>query len=262
MFFSENMIKYLSKYHNDEKEFQIKDFEFLEKLRVNDARKYSSDDERWFTGVYSMQDLSLIRLILESLDISDRLKDHIEKYMKEHDNGANNRKIAKSIWTYNFPKFLPWNILSMDIKEIQNIFSIISAPKMEIINGKVYISLENFKNNFCTEERLKILNEEFFDLGFNLVKNPEPSHITLINSNVLPEMKGFSEKNLLTNLKAEDFEVMDVRHTLSFDFSLFSLCVVVALKSSRIEKWLQEMSDKYSVKLKPCLHTTVAVHLR
>lgn len=256
---------YLHKYHSgdvDETTFTDADLEFLEVLRTADARASRIEElkDAQIKGIYSMEMLRAIYVVADTSNLSNKLLLSIEENIKKYESGEHGRACTKAVWKFPLTSYLPWNkVESMVISGIQKIFDEMKTVPFRIVNGKGYVMLDEFANNPAIEKVRTRASEELKSLNIDLVKNTEPPHVTLINSDVLAKLqaKGVEVKD--RDFDATKFRVEDVCHTLSLDYAPFYLCVVVRFKSEELSAFLEELGIP---KKDGTFHVTTHVALR
>ena len=95
-------------------------------------------------------------------------------------------------------------------------------------------------------------------------QNFETEHVTIVSSNVLCKLnqdqvfeflgKNFNEIN--------DIQCTDLRHTISLDWARFSICVVVGLKSQKLQDFIDKFNLKFGTNVRISAHITVCVKPR
>jgi hypothetical protein len=127
---------------------------------------------------------------------------------------------------------------------------------MEIVNGNVEVSLSEEK---CSIDIFNILKPVIDNhhmsnpiINCNLpIKNPEKQHLTIINSNVvydcgLDQVESFLKDHKSKNNSYFYVEFNGVKSTISNDWSLFSRCYVVGIKSTYIDDFVEKFNSHFN----------------
>lgn len=252
------METYIRTFYNDFINID-KDFIYQESLRKKDALTGPSLD-----GLDSLQEIKKTFLVA---NISDEFRTFIKTHLSQvKEDSINVREQVKKIWTYPLSGYLKWNYLeSKEILKDVNSVILDVKPKLQIIDGKIYCTLPKINDNI-SKLTLPIAQK----LGVEgLVPNFESEHITIVNSNVLAKIYYSNNKNKIDLLLEKyndctnkDIVINEFKHTISLDWSPFSVCVVVGIKSNWLTEFCTnfvEILDNKTLYKIPSLHLTTLV---
>lgn len=232
-----------------------RDFTFQELVRILDSTLFQINDD----GPTGKNCLKIISFLsgLEGIGISDGLRKVIDEETKKAHEKQNVREHVKKILKYPIEGYLPWveeNVPQTVLSEINDIAKHIRFS-IGLKEGKIYA--------LCTS------NETLTDVVFSRVnvdsaeKNDESSHVTIVNSNVVHDLGIDNVENFLKSYTDSfTLETGKIKSTFSEDWSRFSTCYVIEIKSPFIEKFLKDFNCRFNTKLRVSPHVTFAIKPR
>lgn len=268
----------------------IKDFQ--EFIRIIDATLYKVDSAGMLNG---QNTLALISNFINYPGMKEKVgqvfydfvNDTIENTQTLTDtfsdatSNANVREFVKKILMYPATSYEPMTDVSIPDETLQELKTHLNKVRFRIVmfSGKVYaMRIENMYEQLSNDYR-KIIMSEIGDIiqehcriielnDAKLISNPEPQHITLINSNIVHECNEDKVSDFIEDFRTDNdssftVDFGKVKTTVSNDWSLFSRCYVIDLTSEYLDKFIREFNQKFNDRLKKpvkvCLHTTFAV---
>jgi hypothetical protein len=248
-------IKYVQKYQPTVP--ITKDFVFQETQRIDDANNFNSQSPSGWTS------LDKIASTYTEADISQEFKDFIREELKKVDKtkDANVRRQVKNIWMYPRTDYLPWCQFNesnkKDLLDKANQILAQITPKLKVVEGKLYLMLETFNTQFVkhTTDLIKELEVE------GLRENMETEHVTVVNSDVLCKLDRDQVNKFIEKFIDIPFimEANDIKHTVSFDWARFSVCVVVTLHSKELDSFVSEFNKVFGTNVKIYTHITSVI---
>jgi hypothetical protein len=272
----------------------IKDFQ--EFIRILDATLYKVDSVGMLNGQNTLFTISNFinypgmkeKVGQKFYDfVTDTIKNTqtITDNLSESNANVNVREFVKKILMYPATSYEPMMDVTIPDDTLQSLKKQLGVIRFRIImySGKVYaMRIENMYENMydhLSNDYRKIIMSVIGDTikehcrivesnDVKLILNPEPQHITLINSNIVQDcgedqVCDFIEDFRNDNKSFFTVEFGKVKTTVSNDWSLFSRCYVMEITSDYLNKFIREFNDKFNDKLKKpikvCLHTTFAI---
>jgi hypothetical protein len=276
----------------------IKNIEaFQELVRIIDATTNNIDHDGMITGLSTIHYvMSLIERekIKEAVgnDFYNFVKRQIsECFLKETNTmKANVREQVKKILMYPNSGYPPWEEVSIPenvLNDLKTKLSLLfSQFVLKIIDGKVYaipfiepetkegeeehkdcrLSETDYRNFILVnlkdhlEENCRLNGSDYS----KLTVNPEPPHVTIINSNIVSDCNIDEVKTFVSNFhKPFQIEFGKIKTTISNDWPLFSRCYVTEIKSDTLNYFIKQFNEKFKDKLKKPIvistHITFAI---
>lgn len=272
--------------------------DFQELVRILDATLYKVDSKSMLTGHNT---LDTIIHFIDYPGMKEKVGDHFYNFiLEQHDatlkgfynketssyiKNPNVREQVKKILMYPTTSYEPMLKVNVPDTQLELIKKELKKFRfsLRIFDRKVYaMHVENSyvdsDKQFHNDYRMLIMSKlgdqikdhckSVGDDESKLIPNPEPQHITIINSNVVTdcdfnEVSNFVDEFTTQIYPAFNVEFGDIKTTISNDWSLFSRCYVITIKSNYIDKFVQQFNEKFKDKLKkpinPALHTTFAI---
>lgn len=248
---------------------------FQELVRVVDATVHGIDPQGVVTGIGTMQTIQGLMQrdgIKESLgkDFCDFIAQQYNESLQPDTNKfkPNVREYVKKILVYPSTVYQPWTEISITPDERQHLDAIASKLifQLKIIDGKVYAV--PVPGNNAIDYRVQILNLLKHNIhSENVIANPEPQHITVINSNIVVDCGLENVTNFVTKFNETKYSMIHVtfnkiKTTVSEDWSLFSQCYVVGIDSLELIEFIKQFNETFkdaSKPICPSTHTTFAV---
>jgi hypothetical protein len=227
--------------------------------RVIDATLASVDHNGLIKGHTAMD---TIKFLINRPGMEKYVGEEFFKFVNsefEQANGKINiREHVKRIWTYPNFKYEPWNILDIDKSDVSRVKSVLKLCTFnpEVKDGKVFfVPNTNISNN--------VYNILRYYLNDDIVPNTESSHLTIINSNIVADIGIDKVVKFVKNYDiANDIEFEEIKHTESYDWSVFSKCYVIAIKSDTINNFVNNFNKDFNKTVKLSLHMTFAIKPR
>lgn len=257
---------------DDIKTITIKGFQEL--VRVIDATLHKIDSWGVVTGVGTMQ-------TIQGLLQRDGLRGSLDKdfcdFVTQQYNGSlqpgtqifkeNVREYVKKILTFPLSSYPPWEEILIPDENRDRLDKISSLLKFQLrmIDGKVYAI--PIPGNNVIDYRLQVLNLLRNQISDDVIVNPEPQHITVINSNIVSDCGSENVMNFLTSFNTVTSTIHinfnKIKTTVSDDWSLFSRCYVLGIDSLELNDFIKQFNEMFKEMLKKPLivstHTTFAI---
>lgn len=238
---------------------ETNDYEFQEFCRVMDATAGKYNYEGLLTGRTCL-DFILSQVYHIKGFVSDELLKLIIDEIELSQGKSNVREHVKKILTYPLKGYLPWRIIDTNV-------SFESFQKLNNINFRFVI--QDGKVYGYSPERIAeiIYNELKQILPESIVLNPETpndTHITLVNSNVVYDIGFDNVLSFVDRYSNIEFNVEfgQIKSAESYDWSPFSECYVIGIRSDAINYFLSDFNTTFNKNLKPFPHITFAIKSR
>lgn len=226
----------------------IMDSKFQELARILDATLAEVNPEGLPNGQNAFR---IIRFLREFPGMVDVLSPEFIKHIDQQLGYANVRREVKSIYTYPESGYAPWSIVLTETEKLSKANSIIEKKIFtpSIVKGKVYLISDN-----VVDELFQLFKHDSF------VKNPENSHITLVNSDVVARIGEDVVKQYINDTKPI-FKLSSglVKSTYSRDWPVFSECRVLEVGSKELSEWIIKFNLHFKTSITPSTHITFAV---
>lgn len=183
----------------------------------------------------------------------------IQNELKLTQNKTNHREHVKKLFMYPKYDYDPWIIVNIDrhvlgsvVEKLQNI-----SFSFKMINGKVYLTTDSQN---ISEQIIESIQQY---LDPSVKPNPEASHVTVVNSNVVSDIGQDKVENMLKQYdKRFNLSFGKIKSTVSRDWSLFSLCYVIEAGSLYLNQFVSKFNDTFGTKIRISPHITFATKLR
>ncbi len=94
-----------------------------------------------------------------------------------------------------------------------------------------------------------------------LVKNTETEHVTIVNSEHVPDQDAVRE--WVSTFGTMEVSASNLKHTVSLDWARFSVCLVVGLEIAKLADFIDAYNKEFGTKARvPSAHITVAIDPR
>jgi hypothetical protein len=232
-----------------------------ELTRIMDATLASVNPSGLSTGQNAMEIIKFISQFpgmnnYVDVDFSDLMDTEIKK-----STGKNNvREHVKKIWMYPKYAYDPWSLLELDSKILSDIHQKLSDIKFKfkITDGKVYlcpVNGESFSDMVYNQTKPYLEND--------IIPNIESSHVTVINSNIVYDCEINNVVQFIENYSDEfSLEFDKIKSTTSNDWSVFSKCYVIEVKSDYLTNFISNFNQQFGKSIKPSPHITFAIKPR
>ena len=253
---------------------------FQELVRIVDATLHKIDPQGVVTGIGTMQTIQGIlerNGLKESLGkdfcdfVTQRYNDSLQpdtNEIKSNEFKPNVREYVKKILFYPNTAYPPWTEIAVTSDDQHHLDTIASKLKFQLkmVDGKVYAV--PVPGNNAIDYRIQILNLFKHHISSSVIVNPEPQHITVINSNIVSDCGLEDVTNFVTKFNKTVHPVIHItfdkiKTTVSEDWSLFSRCYVVGIDSPELNDFIEQFNETFKDMLKKPLtvstHTTFAV---
>lgn len=251
------LVSYVEKYYP-----QIKidnDFLFQEKCRCETMNGIEQDIHNgWASWNYIVKNYQNEKI---SVEFQQFIQEKIQ-LEKETKYPKNIRGSVKAIFTWPLKGYLDWNCYKNDdqtlIKKANQLVVENIEPKIELIQGKLYLTLGNFIDLISQVKEFQDISK---NLELPLVPNSESSHITLVNSDIVAKL---DKEKLDTFIKSElstkkSVTFTEIKHTVSFDWPVFSVCVVLSVSSDYLVQFVKKLNEVFGTSVKPSVHLTILI---
>lgn len=250
----------MTKYY-PEIRFSDEDFDFLENLRIKEARNWTRENRD--LGIYALEDAHAEH---KDKGISDKLSALIRTEYEAWDKSVKNvRRSVEKIWMYPLVGYPDWK--QVDDKAQALVIKACEAslekvkPKLVLYKRrKVYLILDGF-----TRILADYINGSYDSLIPGLTLEPnitDTDHITVLRDSEVDEAKYDGKDIEEWNKKKWNVKFTKVIHTCSLDWARFSICVVVELECPEIDEYLKIFNDKHGTNIKPSKHIIIAIKSR
>jgi len=171
----------------------------------------------------------------------------------------NHREHIKKLWMYPKYEYDQWINVEIDNEILNNIIMKLQDTNFsfEMVNGQVHLCPDSGN-----------IGEKIFDLvgqylSPNVRQNPESSHVTVVNSNIVSDIGQDLIEKFIQKYN-EQFELFfgKIKSTISRDWGMFSLCYVIEVKSDYLNRFVLDFNETFDKKIKPSPHITFAVKPR
>lgn len=253
---------------------------FQELVRIVDATLHKIDPQGVVTGIGTMQ---TIQGILERNGLKESLgKDFCDFITQQYNDSLqpdtndfkpNVREYVKKILFYPNTAYSPWEEIAINYPGDRNRLDAIASTlkfQLRLVDGKIYAM--PVPGNNAIDYRIQILNllkpHLTVQASSGIIVNPEPQHITVINSNIVSDCGLEDVTNFVTKFNETVYPVIHItfdkiKTTVSEDWSLFSRCYVVGIDSPELNNFIEQFNETFKEMLKKPLavstHTTFAV---
>jgi hypothetical protein len=196
--------------------------------------------------------------------ISSEFQTLINDEVKKTQDKKNVREHVKKILIYPQKIYSPMSDVKMDdtiIKKI-NVYADKCPFHINIVNGKVYASCIMDSEYSLTSIAYDLTHDKLED---NVIKNTEPCHITLINSNIVADIGLYEVKKFIYEQEKYDVFFIStgkIKTTISEDWTLFSRCYVIEIESKFIQSFLKDFNKQFNLTIKIVPHITFAIKPR
>ncbi len=234
---------------------------FQEALREREANNWDADrSPRGWTAIDAIRNAAghsttelppALATFIRGLDLPEETKTN------------NVRRAVKDVWTWPLAGYLPWVPVAIEAAEpvtsaAQQILRDI-RPALRLVEGKVYLMLPGFTAQLWRQ--FPELGAVVPGLARPLVRNLESDHVTVINSDCVLDPAAVRE--WLADYAPAGLKVTDLKHTISLDWALFSVCLVVGLASDGLAGFVAAYNERFGTKARPpSAHITVAIDPR
>lgn len=234
-------------------------FHIQELIRVLDATFSEINPEGLATGKNAMSIIEFISSVpnLEQFVGTDFMN-HIQSECEKAKEQQNVREQVKKILMY--PKFSydPWIPIEIDSIALENIHQKLSRIqfKFSVFDGKVYLIASTSINDLIFECTKDVLPNY-------VVSNSAASHVTIVNSNIVQDCGLEKVVEFVGNYQDEfSMEFGNIKSTTSNDWSVFSECYVIEVKSHAMMKMIENFNQIFGKTIKPSPHITFAIRPR
>lgn len=249
---------YISKYFPD---ILSKNFEYQERQRKNDAELYFNGDT--YLSLNGKSTLANIRESFHDANITEEFRSFIKDTLNKERPGSpsNVRKTVRKVWMYPYTDYLPFQ--EFHIYGTQSIIKCCNAfsckTNIEIIEGRVYMTIPGFNDWLWSNINIRDV------LKSDVQKHQQtPDRIHILHSYEVSECDRKDLDDLISQFQdlEWDIEFKNLCHTLSLDWSPFSLCIVVKLTSDSIAKFIMRFNKIFDKNINPSLHRTIGALYR